>query len=662
MPRTIVISIERIRSVILRTPAGPFAPLRDSEPTDQPPKTKEETMKKRILALLACTVLFALPARPQGPPFVAGLNAPTRMVFSTQGNILVAESGQATSNTGRISIIDRATATRRTLIDGLPSGLNLSGGESAPSGPSGIAIANGTIFVSIGAGDASGPGPASAPGSEMANPSPSSPLYASLLSLRSTTSYDLIHGGFTLTVADQTRLKNGETVTLQNASGESLAVKLVADFPDYTSEPRPDFPANVRAGNPFGVAASGSTVYVVDASQNLIRRVDANTGSFSTLTTFSPIANPLPFGPPVVDPVPDSVRLRGSDLLVSMLTGFPFPGGKAEIRRVDTVTGNAQTFITGLSSAIDAAPLGNGASDPVLALEFSTDMLNNLPGRVSIVNADGTRSVIAEGLPTPSGMLVDQRSGEIFVAHIFPGFITRIAAAGAIPALPPASIIPVVAALSGPFGSRFTTSMQIANPYSFAISGRMVVHPQGRAGSPSDPSLAYTLAPFETKRYSDFMTSAGASGGGSVDVIPSVGSAPVTVTSIVNEAADGMPMVLVPQVDPASALTAGSRGSLITPPDATAWRFNIGIRTLANGASLTISVRDAAGKELSSLTRSFPANYFQQFGASELLGTNPPANASVVFTVTSGSAIVYGSGVKNSTGDAILQIAKGVSD
>jgi len=121
-------------------------------------------------------------------------------------------------------------------------------------------------------------------------------------------------------------------------------------------------------------------------------------------------------------------------------------------------------------------------------------------------------------------------------------------------------------------------------------------------------------------------------------------------------------MVLMPQVDPASALTAGSRGSLVTPPDAAAWRFNIGIRTLADGASLTFSVRDAAGKELSTITRSFPPTYFQQFGASELLGTNPPANASIVVHVDSGSAIVYGSGVKNSTGDAILQIARGVSD
>jgi hypothetical protein len=660
MPRTIVISIERIRSVILRAPAGPFTPLRDSEPIDQPTKTTEETMKKKILALLACTVLFALPARPQGPPFVAGLNAPTHMTFSAQGNLIVAESGLDVANTGRISIVDRATATRRTLIDGLPSAINLAGGEPAPSGPSGVALAGGALYVAIGSGDETLPG--SAEGSEMPNPSPSSPIFSSLLSLTSATSYDVIHGGFALAVSDQARLKNGETVTLHNAAGESLAVKLVADFPDYSVEPRPDFQANVRASNPFGVAVSASTAYVVDASLNLVRRVDVNAGTFTTLASLAPIQNPLPFGPPVVDAVPDSVRLRGNDLLVTMLTGFPFPAGKAEIRRIDTATGIVKPFIGGLTSAIDVVPLGNGASDPVVALEFSTDMLNNAPGRVSIVNADGTRSVIAEGLPTPSGVVVDQRSGEIFVAHIFPGFITRIAAAGAIPAVPPAAIIPAVATLSGPFGSRFTTSMQVGNPYSFAISGRMVVHPQGRAGSPSDPSLAYTLAPFETRRYADFMSSAGVSGGGSVDVIPSVGSAPVTVTSIANDAADGMPMVLVPQVDPASALTAGSRGSLVTPPDATAWRFNIGIRTLADGASLTISVRDAAGKELSSLTRSFPANYFQQFGASELLGTNPPANASVVFTMMSGSAIVYGSGVKNSTGDAILQIARGVSD
>jgi hypothetical protein len=617
-------------------------------------------MKKKILALLACTVLFALPARPQGPPFVAGLNAPTHMAFSAQGNLIVAESGLAASNTGRISLIDRATATRRTLIDGLPSAINTAGGEPAPSGPTGVALVGGTIYVSIGAGDGTLPGPA--PGSEMINPSPASPIISSLLSLASSTSYDVIHGGFVLNVADHARLKSGQTVTLQNATGESLAVRLVADFPDYAVEPRPDFQANVRASNPFGVAATGTTVYVVDASQNVIRRVDAAAGTFSTLATLGAIPNPLPFGPPFIDPVPDSIRLRGSDLLVTMLTGFPFPAGKAEIRRVDTATGNMQPYLGGLTSLIDVAPLGNAATDPVLALEFSTDMTNSLPGLLTMVTSAGTQTTVAAGLPTPAGVLADQRSGEIFISHIFPGFITRVSAAGVIPAAPPAAIIPAVASLPGAGGSRFTTSMQISNPYSFAISGRMVVHPQGRSGAPTDPSLAYSLAPFETRRYADFVASAGAGAGGSVDVIPSVGSAPVTITSIVNEAADGMPMVLMPQVDPASALTAGSRGSLITPPDASAWRFNIGIRTLADGASLTMSVRDAAGKELSAITRSFPANYFQQFGASDLLGTNPPANATVVFTATSGSAIVYGSNVKNSTGDAILQIARAVSD
>jgi hypothetical protein len=656
MPRTIVISIERIRSVILRT-TSTVKPQQNDQPIQQP-KTKEETMKEKILALLACTVLFALPARPQGPPFVTELNAPEHMTFSPQGNIIVAEAGLETSNTGRISIIDRATATRRTLIDGLPSAINTATGEPSPSGPSGVALSGGTLYVSIGSGDVTLAG--SAEGSEMANGAPSSPILASLLSLKSATSYDLIHGGFVLTVADHGHLKSGETVTLHNAFGEELAVKLVADFPKYSVEPRPDFPANVRASNPFGVAASGTTVYVVDASQNLIRRVDANTGTFTTLATLGPIQNPLPFGPPFVDPVPDSIRLRGSDLLVTMLTGFPFPQGQAEIRRVDTTTGSVQPFIGGLTSLIDVATLGNGASDPVVALEFSTDMLNNGPGRVAMVTAAGAQTTLAEGLPTPSGVLVDQRSGEIFIAHIFPGFITRIAAAGRIPAAPPAAIIPAVATLPGAFGSRFMTSMQITNPYSFAISGRMVVHPQG-VGTAADPSLAYALAPFETHRYADFVAAAGASGGGSVDVIPSVGSAPVTVTTIVNDGAAGMPMVLVPQVDPASALAAGSRGSLVTPPDA-AWRFNIGIRTLADGAALTISVRDAAGKELSSLTRGFPATFFQQFSAVDLLGSNPPPNASVVFRVDGGSAIVYSSAVNNVTGDTILQIARPVSD
>ena len=61
------------------------------------------------------------------PVFASGLRAPTKVIFSQKDNLLVAEQGTDAPNTGRISIIDPSSGTVRTLLDSLPSALNLLG-------------------------------------------------------------------------------------------------------------------------------------------------------------------------------------------------------------------------------------------------------------------------------------------------------------------------------------------------------------------------------------------------------------------------------------------------------------------------------------------------------------------------------------------------------
>ncbi|HEX2123540.1 MAG TPA: ScyD/ScyE family protein, partial [Thermoanaerobaculia bacterium] len=591
-----------------------------------------------------------------GPPFVSGLLLPSKLIFSPQGNLIVAESGTETPNTGRISIVDRTSGARRTLIDGLPSGIFAVGGEAAPSGPSGLAVQGTTLYATIGAGNGVLPGPA--PGSEMANDAPSSPILSSLLSFRSSVALDAARGGFTLTAADQTTLDNGGEVTLENSEHETLTVRLVADFPNFTPNPRPDFAANVRASNPFGVVVRGQTLFVVDASQNLIRRVDANSGEFTTLTTFAVLPNTQP----PIEPVPDSIHFRGDELLVTFLTGFPFLPDRAEVRTDDMNTGESAQVVSGLTSAIDLHPLGNGRGDALLVLEFSSDLRNGAPGRLRIVAPGGAPITLADGLPTPTSMAVDQRSGEVFITHIFPGIISRRQLGTSIPQAPPTAIIPVVASQRGAFNSRFRTVMQLSNPHAFPISGQLVVHPQSDIARPADPTLTYTIAPFSTQRFDDFMAAAGASGSGSVDVIASVGSAPVIVTTIVDENAPGSPAVQIPQLRPEDALGGGQRGGLITPSDIFRFRMNIGIRTLQHGAALTFRVFDSAGREVHSVSRPFPPMFFQQFLASDLLGGPLPANGVVIVTVDAGDAIVYAATIANDTGDATLQIASAIDD
>jgi hypothetical protein len=608
---------------------------------------------KKLIAAVAFTLAVAVPAQPQGPPFVAGLQLPSKIAFTQHRNLVVAEAGTPVNNTGRISIINRATATRRTLVEGLPSGISRAEEPGSPSGPSGVAVQDRMVYVTIGVGDAVLPGPN--PGTEQRNPSVASPILASLLSLRSSVALDVAKGGFVLNASDHAALKSGTAITLHNSAGEELIVRLVADFPDSTDEPRPDFPANVRAGNPFGVTMIGQTLYVVDASQNVVRRVDANTGETTTLSTIGKVPNPTPVGAPVIDPVPDSIHVRGNDLVVTTLTGFPFPIGSASVLSISTSGGAASTLIPGLTAAIDSAPLGSGANDPLVVLEFSTNMLAGAPGRVRLMTPSGASTTIAENLPTPTSMAVDPMTGEIFVTHIFPGFITRINAAAILPDAPPAAIVPVVASTTGAFNAHFTTGMQLSNPYPFAIAGRLVVHPAGVPASSSDPSTPYSLAPFATTSISNVI----ANGAGSVDVLASVGASPAIVTTMTDTTS--MNRLQIPLVDPASAITSGMRGTLITPADPARQRFNIGIRTLGTGASVTMRLYDASGAPVASVTRAFGADFFQQFAFAELFGVALPANHAVAFEVTSGGAIVYGSAVDNTSGAMSMQIAQAIS-
>jgi hypothetical protein len=224
-----------------------------------------------------------------------------------------------------------------------------------------------TLYVAIGLGDAVLSGPL--PASFVPNPNPSSALFSSVISIHFSAESERNTNGFTLSFSDQTTLKNGATVDLDNGGGDKMSIKLVADFPDYVPEPRPGLPNGVRQSNPFGLAIHGAQLYVPDASANTVRAVDIKTGTFSILTTFGPLPNNRGFGPPVVEAVPDSVQLRGKQLLVTLLTGFPFPIGNSQVRAVDIETGTNTPFITGLTSAIDSLPDGDGG---FLTLEFST--------------------------------------------------------------------------------------------------------------------------------------------------------------------------------------------------------------------------------------------------------------------------------------------------
>jgi hypothetical protein len=386
-------------------------------------------MGKRHLRIITLAVLLLMSLSGSGSAqtattsvFATGLRAPVRIIVTPKGNLLVAEAGSG-PNTGRISIID-PSGNRRTLIDGLPSGLSAPNND--PTGPSGLALRARTLFVTIGNGDATLNGPV--PATEVPNPNPSSPFLSSVLAIRLSPQAEETTQGFVMTFSDQTSLQNRGFLNLEDTAGNELDIEVVANFRNFTYEPRPNFAGNVRPSNPFGVVIRGNKLYVADAAQNQVWEVDINTGETRILVRFPARPNPLPIGPPFIDPVPDNIRLVGKSLLVPFLVGFPFPPGAADVRKVRLVNGATEPFISGLTSAIDVLPVEVAKDEfQFFTLEFSANMLMGAQGRLShFSNPSGPPVVLVNNLVSPTSLARDPATGDLFVTEIFPGRITRV--------------------------------------------------------------------------------------------------------------------------------------------------------------------------------------------------------------------------------------------
>ncbi len=375
---------------------------------------------------MALTILFGTVASPaQTSVFTVGLNNPAKITAAGGSSLLITESGTDTPNSGRISLVNRTTGARRTLIDGLPSGITRAGGAPEVSGPSGIKLSGLKLYLSISAGDTS----TQVTGGAIHNTAPSSPLLISILELTLPADYETLASGFTLSFANQTTLSGNAPVTLTNAEGKQLTVRLVVNLPDYVSDPRPALPDNIRESNPYAIELSGGALYVADASFNLLYRVQVATGAFEVFTTFAFKPNPTPVGPPFIEPVPDSIRLVGSNLYVSFLSGFPFAAGLAEVKTVNLNTRQQTVLIPNLTSALDVLPFNGtgGENDSYLVLEFSANQLAQAPGRLKLFTSTSeTPRILVDNLVTPTSIARDAQTGAIFVTEKATGRIMRV--------------------------------------------------------------------------------------------------------------------------------------------------------------------------------------------------------------------------------------------
>jgi hypothetical protein len=337
-------------------------------------------------------------------------------VRSTTGNLLVAESGTRVPNSGRISILDIG-GNRRTLLSGLPSGINDVG---EPSGPSGLFLVGRTLYVAMGVGDVALAGPQL--GSTVPNPSPSSPLFSSVLALHFSSSVENFTNGFTLTFADQQTLATGGRITLSNQAGDQLQIVLIANFPDYIPRPLPEVPANVVHSNPFALVVVGDHLYVTDGGMNKIWQVDLATGSFAILTTFPNIPNP-PFpvlGGPFEEAVPTGITYSEGRLLVALFRGVPFARNTSVVEQVDPVTGSHSVFVSGINSAIGVlAVRQQNELDHLVLLHASQGPFFGGTGvllRFAAPNSPGAE--VTNCLSLPTSMALDEKTDTLYVAEL----------------------------------------------------------------------------------------------------------------------------------------------------------------------------------------------------------------------------------------------------
>lgn len=377
--------------------------------------------------LLPCVGLaLAMTAAPSSAQlvqeYVTGLLSPIRTLALEDGSLLVAESGLTNVNTGRVSLVDR-DGRRFTVIDQLPSGFH--GPTNDPTGPTAVLLFGHRLYILIGNGDIS---INAAGGIERVNPSPSSPLFSSLLLLELPPFAVDVPTGFQLPRSAHETIASGNGVYLTNADGQSARLSRLVDFVDYVPMPRPDAPDNVQISNPFSMVGSDARFHVVDAARNLLWTVGLVDTTPAVVTTFPPVTNTVPGnGPPMVDAVPASVRTWRDDLIVSFLTGFPFGPGAARVARVDRRTGETTTLIPGLQTALDVLPVSRGRGQ-FYVVEYSGNFLAGAPGRLLLVeDPDRAPLEIASGLLRPTS-ISENRRGDLFITEIGAGRIVRIAA------------------------------------------------------------------------------------------------------------------------------------------------------------------------------------------------------------------------------------------
>lgn len=214
----------------------------------------------------------------------------------------------------------------------------------------------------------------------------------------------------------------GKLVTMNPAGSWSY----LADVAAYEGTANPD--GGAIDSNPYAVyLAQGRRRLVADAGGNSLIEV-SNDGQIRTAAVFPDRIVPYPpmfgGGEGPMQSVPTAVT-EGPDgaIYVGELTGFPFLPGSANVYRLTPRQG-PQVYASGFTAIHDIA---FGPDGSLYVLEIASDLIaceffGDCNGRLIKVAPNGTRTTLAQGLPFPGGVAVNQ-SDQVFITlfSIMPG-------------------------------------------------------------------------------------------------------------------------------------------------------------------------------------------------------------------------------------------------
>lgn len=338
-------------------------------------------MKKQILisALSLFVATFSLHAQVVPKIVASGFNVGViGLEIDANGTLWVTESGSG-NNDGRVILVD-ADGNQTVFMTGLPSTYIQAAGEVVGSYRT-YQQPNNKVLIVVGEGD--------------------HPLSETLL------------------IVDKSAFTPGTPLTLAN-------VEQVIQHGAFVHA------QGFVQSNPFNVEwdADGN-IYTADAGANSIVKWDKNTGSFSIVKTLDRFPNPLPFGPPMVDPVPTKVlRKPDGTFHVCQLTGFPFLEGAANVYNLDA-NGNLSVHADGFTCLTDMAYDPKDGNLCVMQFgvfgEIDSVTLNFFLGSAAVIKLmpDGTKQTIATGIGGLAPTFAFDAAGNLYVVDMIFGQVLK---------------------------------------------------------------------------------------------------------------------------------------------------------------------------------------------------------------------------------------------